>query len=115
MKMARLALGLFLILSFAVSAPAAPVTVTYTWTAPTTGSPVISYDVEITNNGTTWTSYAVATTTSVSVTVQELQMVQIRVRGKDALGRPGPWSVASDPWTNDPGPPGGCGKPTRVP
>jgi len=116
MRTAKLLISCLLFLSLAVSAPAAPVVVNYTWTVPTTGSPVVSYDVELsTNAGTGWTQYASVSTNSVNVTVLDLQTVIIRVRGKDALGRTGPWSASSDPWMNDPGPPGGCGKPTRTP
>lgn len=91
------------------------VTVTWTWTAPTTGSAVHHYVVQTTNNGTTWTDVPTQLTTnsytrSCTVGVN----IQIRVAGVDAAGRQGVWSDAADPFVPDAGVPGVPSKPVRV-
>ena len=104
------------IAGLAVVANTAPQNVTYTWTAPTTGSPVVSYEVDRSlDGGTTWTLYTTTTSASAVVVAPDLTPIVIRVRAVDGLGRKGAYSLTSDPYTNDPGPPGACGKPTRVP
>ena len=105
-----------LLLPLLLSMPlvAAPVNVTYTWSAPTTGAACVSYEVERSlDGGTTWTPYTTTTSTTAVVVAPEMIPVIIRVRGVDSLSRKGVWSQSSDPYTNDPGPPGACGKPTR--
>jgi hypothetical protein len=95
---------------------AVPQNVTYTWTAPTTGSPAVSYEVfRSLDNGTTWTLYATPTAPSAVVVAPDLTPIIVRVRAVDALGRKGMYSESSDPYTNDPGPPGACSKPARQP
>jgi hypothetical protein len=94
----------------------APINVTYTWTAPTTGSPCVSYEVQRSlDNGASWQVFTTTTSTSAVVAAPDLTPIIIRVRGVDALARTGVWSMSSDPYTNDPGPPGACSKPTRQP
>lgn len=114
-RLTQLTIAAAMLLSLCVPATAQTTNVTYTWTAPTTGSPVVSYEVErSTDNGSTWTLYTTTTSPSAAVAAPALQTIIVRVRGADSLGRKGPWSVNSDPYMNDPGPPGACGKPTRM-
>ena len=97
-------------------AATAPINVTYTWTAPTTGSTCASYDVERSlDGGTSWTAYSVVTAASAVVVAPELTPIVVRVRGTDSLGRKGLWSDPSLAFTNDPGAPGACGRPARQP
>ncbi len=85
---------------------------TYSWTAPTTGSPVHHYEVQrSSDNGTSWTSVTTTTTASVVLALNVGTTYLVRVRALDAQGRAGPWSASSDPNTPDAGPPGACGKP----
>lgn len=88
--------------------------VTYTWSAPTTGSAVHHYVVQTSSNGTTWTTIA-AQPTSPSVTIAAPVGVTIlvRVAGVDAQGRQGVYSEASDPFVPDAGQPGAPGKPVK--
>lgn len=88
--------------------------VTYTWSAPTTGSAVHHYVVQTSSNGTTWTTIA-AQPTSPSVTVAAPVGVTIlvRVAGVDAQGRQGVYSDPSDPFVPDAGQPGAPGKPVK--
>lgn len=92
------------------------VEVTYSWTAPTSGSPVVKYGVEKSfDAGATWSFHAFTTnaTPSIAISVPVLQSIQIRVYGVDALNRQGIKSTPSDPYLADPGVPGACGKPSR--
>lgn len=115
-RFGQMLVSIILLVALAVPAHAGPVTVTYTWSYPTTGSPAVSFDIDRSlDGGTTWASYATSTTNQCSVIVMDLTTVIIRVRGKDSLGRTGVWSLSSDAYTNDPGPPGACGKPARTP
>jgi hypothetical protein len=88
--------------------------VTYTWTAPTTGSAVAYYLVEVSNDGgANWT--VAGTTLDLTYTFTDFQNFDtyiVRVAGVDAQGRQGPYSVPSDPYTPDLGPPGAPGVPT---
>lgn len=81
-------------------------TVHFAWSAPTTGSPVVLYNFSIMSDSTAvpvvvsstsllWTHYSMPT-----------GLWYVRVQGKDALDRVGPWSWALV-W-NDAGAPGGC-------
>jgi len=97
-------------------AATAPINVTYTWTAPTTGSTCVSYDVERSlDGGTTFAAYSTVTANSAVVVAPELTPIAVRVRGVDSLGRKGVWSDPSLAFTNDPGSPGSCGRPARQP
>jgi hypothetical protein len=91
----------------AAGAPA----VTATWDAPTEGSPVVFYVLEIYEDGEL---FIVDTTEDTSFVVPAGIFLAgpqytARVRGVDAQDRTGPWSLWSDPYVFDPGPPGGCG------
>ncbi len=87
------------------------VTLDYSWTAPTTGSPVDHYVVEHSVDGGSWSQIATASSNSYSLTASVGHSHSIRVAGVDAEGRQGAYSEASDPFTPDPGPPGAPGKP----
>lgn len=116
MRVLKVLLALALVLMFVVPVASAPINVTYSWTAPTTGSACVAYEVERSlDNGVTWTAYTTTTSTTAVVVAPDLQPIVIRVRGVDSLGRKGVYSASSDPFTNDPGPPGACGKPARIP
>ena len=113
-RIVQVALALLMLVPLTVAAQTTTMQVTYTWTAPTTGSPVAHYDVERSSDaGATWVAAGTPVSPSVTLTVPVLTVIIVRVRGVDATNRPGIWSATSDPYTADPGPPGGCGKPSR--
>ena len=89
--------------------------VTYTWTAPTTGSTVDHYVVQHSADGGAWTTvsdnlHAITYVLAAAYDVEH----SIRVAGVDALGRQGPWSLSSEPYTPTLGAPGQPGKPIAV-
>jgi len=89
--------------------------VTYTWTAPTTGSPVDHYVVQHSVDGGAWVTVATDVTGTTYVLSAEYDhQHQIRVAGVDAQGRQGPFSEPSDPYTPTLGAPGQPGKPVAV-
>lgn len=81
------------------------------WTAPTTGSPAVSYVLQLSVDGGPFVTYGTTETTSLSLTLDNLKTYIARVAGVDALGRQGPWSEDSDPYLADLGLPGQPGKP----
>ena len=85
--------------------------VSYTWTAPTTGTAVEYYVVEHSVNGGNWTQIGTTTENSYTLDATVGQSHQIRVAGVDASDRQGPFSNASDPYMPDAGAPGQPGKP----
>ncbi len=85
--------------------------VDYSWTAPTTGSTVDHYVVELSVAGGAWGQIATVSTNSYTLTAAVGISHQIRVAGVDVDSRQGPFSVASDAYTPDPGSPGQPGKP----
>ncbi len=85
--------------------------VTYTWTPPTTGSPVDHYVVEHSVNDGPFVQIATVTTNTYTLAATVDDSHQVRVAGVDALARQGPYSEASDPYTPQLGPPGQPGKP----
>jgi hypothetical protein len=89
--------------------------VTYTWTAPTTGSTVDHYVVQHSASGGTWVTVNdnLHATTYVLAAAYDVEH-SIRVAGVDALGRQGPWSLSSEPYTPTLGAPGQPGKPIAV-
>ena len=103
-----------LIIAFAGAAQAQE-SVAYNWTAPTTGSPVDHYVVQHSTDGGAWVTVDDNVTT-LSFTLSAAYDVEhrIRVAGVDALGRQGPWSTASDPYTPSLGAPGQPGQPIAV-
>lgn len=112
-RISMIALAALLIGSIAIGQTTS-LNVTYTWSAPTTGSAVHHYVVQTSSNGTTWTTIA-AQPTSPSVTVAAPVGVTIlvRVAGVDAQGRQGVYSDPSDPFVPDAGQPGAPGKPVK--
>ena len=67
--------------------------VTYQWTPPTSGSTVVYYDME-----TTLGQHFTATRAKKRITVPADSPHRVRVRGVDAHGVTGPWSVYSNTW-----------------
>jgi hypothetical protein len=82
--------------------------VNYTWTEPTTGSPVAHYNVFWSSDGVSWVLQDTTHTNAWSFSPGTFPY-QISVSGVDASQREGPRSDASDP---DIGPPGQPGKPS---
>ncbi|MDX2472967.1 MAG: hypothetical protein QNL91_04605 [Candidatus Krumholzibacteria bacterium] len=85
--------------------------VSYTWTAPTTGTAVDHYVVQHSVDGGTWSQVSTVSTNNYTLTATIGNSHQIRVAGVDASDRQGPYSVASDPYSPDPGSPSQPGKP----
>jgi hypothetical protein len=85
--------------------------VNYSWSAPTTGSPVDHYVVEHSVDGGSWNEVATVSSNSYTLSATIGDSHRIRVAGVDASNRQGPFSVASDPYSPDPGSPGQPGKP----
>lgn len=115
--MKKLMLALALVVSLiTTNAFAAAPPVTYTWTAPTTGSPVVRYTVELRTNGGAWVEVSTSTTspTYTFSTFNYLSTYEVRVAGVDALNRKGAYSANSDPYMPDQGVPGAPSKPTVV-
>lgn len=67
----------------------------YEWTAPTTGSPVVKYAVEVSVNGAVTDTIFVVGATTVEIEVKAVTDYTIRVAGIDAANRWGPWSAPS--------------------
>lgn len=89
--------------------------VTYTWTAPTTGSSVDHYVIQHSVDGgpfVTVDANVASNTYLITLTYESEHAV--RVAGVDTQGRQGAWSVASDPYTPTLGAPGQPGKPIAV-
>jgi hypothetical protein len=87
------------------------VEVTYTWTPPSSGTPVDHYIVELSVNGSPFYQIDTSTSNTITITVPVDETHQVRVAGVDASDRQGPYSESSDPYTPDVGPPGQPGKP----
>lgn len=85
--------------------------VSYSWTAPTTGSPVAQYVVQQSIDGGAFTTVGTSSTNTYILVATIGHSHRIRVAGVDAQSRQGPYSEASDPYTPDLGPPGQPGKP----
>ena len=111
LKITLFAVLLAIVLPAASSLAQAEVQVNYTWTAPTTGSPVDHYVVQHSINGGQWAQIATTNENSYTLSATVGQSHQIRVAGVDAEDRQGPFSVASDPYMPDLGAPGQPGKP----
>lgn len=79
------------------------------WTAPITGSPVVTYVLQLSRDGEPFETYATTDTTTVIMSLDVLHEYIARVAGVDALDRQGPWSEPSSPYLVDPGPPGSPG------
>jgi hypothetical protein len=106
-----LGLMLFASVAFAQISPPA----TFTWSAPTTGTAVVEYVVELSIDGGAWTQVAVTTTNQHTFSdFVYLTTYEVRVAGVDASDRQGPFSVPSDPYTPDQGVPGAPSKPVII-
>jgi len=110
-KLTLFAVLLAVILPAASSYAQTEIPVDYTWTAPTTGTPVDRYVVEHSVNGGQWTQVGTTNDNTFTLTATTGESHQIRVAGVDASNRQGPYSVASNPYTPDAGAPGQPGKP----
>lgn len=77
-----------------------PASLSYSWTVPTDGTPVVSYVVEVKINGeVTRLADPVFETTVTLMDVEYLHEYQIRVAGVDAEGHQGPFSLWSEPFS----------------
>jgi hypothetical protein len=101
------------VLATSASAQTTTVNVSYTWTAPTSGSAVDHYVVEVKVDSGNFTQVGTTSTNSYTLTAAVGHAHQIRVAGVDAQDRQGPFSVASDSYTPDAGAPSAPGKPVR--
>jgi hypothetical protein len=88
--------------------------VSYAWGSPETGSPVHHYIVEHSVNGGPFAQIATASTGDYTLIATVGDTHQIRVAGVDALGRQGPFSVPSEPYAPELGPPGQPGQPIPI-
>jgi hypothetical protein len=107
-------LGILALLGTLGAAPAAAQTtvqVTASWTAPTEGSPVDHYILQLSTDGGPFVTVGSVTGTEYVLELEVGSTYVARVGGVDAQDRQGPWSESSDPYTPDIGPPGAPGKP----
>ncbi len=88
--------------------------VSFTWTAPTTGSAVAHYVVQHQVDGGTWVDIDTTATESYTLSADYDLEHSIRVAGVDSESRQGPWSVASAPYTPTLGAPGQPGQPIAL-
>ena len=112
---ATLALAILttVLLAMPAAAQTTTVNVSYTWTAPSTGSAVVSYVVEQSIDSGTWTQIATSSTNSYTLAASVGHSHRIRVAGVDATARQGVFSLPSDAYVADAGAPGQPGKPIR--
>jgi hypothetical protein len=85
--------------------------ISYQWTAPTTGAPVVHYVVEQSINGGSWVSIGTSDTNTFTLTATVGDSHRIRVAGVDADSRLGVYSVASESVVPTMDPPGQPGQP----
>jgi len=111
LKITMFAVLLAVVLPAASTLAQTEMPVNYSWTAPTTGTPVDHYVVEHSINGGQWTQIATTTDNSYTLDATLGQSHQIRVAGVDASDRQGLFSQASDAFMPDAGAPGQPGKP----
>ena len=96
------------------------VNTTYQWNGPTTGSTAVRYAFEVSENGGPYvqiTDVIPATPDPIQFTVplEVFNTYTVRVQAADEKDRWGPYSLASDPYTPDLGPPGQPTVPIRIP
>lgn len=111
LTMTTIAVMLAVVLPAATAHAQTEMPVSYTWTAPTTGTAVDHYVVEHSIDGGTWVQVASVSTNSYTLTASVGNSHRIRVAGVDASDRQGPYSLPSDPHSPDAGAPGQPGKP----
>jgi hypothetical protein len=115
-RLLMILVALVVLVPMVVEAQTTTMPVTYTWTAPTTGSAVHHYIVQTSANLTAWTTLTAQPATPVITIPAAVGVnIQIRVAGVDAQGRQGLWSDPSIPFVLDAGAPGVSGTPIRVP
>lgn len=80
---------------------------TFAWTAPTTGTTPVRYEVQIRKGGPASTDIdsREVTTNRVTFDVEWLTLYEVRVRAVDAGNRVGPWSIWSQAEDRDHGEP----------
>ncbi len=108
------AVPLTLLLLGIMTAPATAQTtvqVTFVWTAPTEGTPVDHYVVEHSVNGGPYDQVGTVTGLNYTLVATVGDSHVIRVAGVDDQARQGPYSLSSEPYTPDLGPPGQPGQP----
>ena len=88
--------------------------VSFTWSAPTTGSTVAHYVVQHQVDGGVWVNIDTTTLESYTLSAEYDVAHSIRVAGVDSESRQGPWSVASTAYTPTLGAPGQPGQPTAL-
>jgi hypothetical protein len=96
--------GIILLLLLAL--PAQSLDIQWTWTPPTTGTPVEYYEVELMVNDGDWQPFGTSIVPTLT-TEMPVGTSLVRVRGVDEFGRAGGWSESSEPFIDN-GPPGGC-------
>ena len=107
-------LGVLAVLSLVGALPAAAQTsvqVTASWNPPTEGSPVQHYVFQLSIDGAPFSTIGTVQGTSYQLELEIGRTYIARVAGVDAQDRQGPWSLPSDPYAPDVGPPGQPGKP----
>ena len=119
MKNRTLTLVLLALLSLSLlaAAPAVAqttVTLEYTWDAPQTGSPVDHYVIEHSVNGGPFVQVGTSSTNTFILEATVGDSHRVRVAGVDDQNRQGPFSLPSDPYTPDVGPPGQPGQPVLL-
>jgi hypothetical protein len=115
MKLAKLLIAVLMLASVTVSAQTTVMPTTYSWTAPTTGSPVHHYIVSLKAGEAAWVTVGTPTAPTYMVPCVPGVVNIVRVQGVDSAGRIGLWSDPSLDYTPDAGAPGACGKPARQP
>jgi hypothetical protein len=108
MKRLILMMMLMLTVTFAY---AQDVEVSASWIAPTEGSPVVNYVLELSEDGGPYVVYGSTEQTTMILLLKNFVTYTARVSGIDAQDRQGPWSNPSEPYTVDIGPPGQPGQP----
>ena len=99
--MLALAAGVFLVTGAVKDAPP----VNYVWTAPTEGSRVVFYRVQLSRNDGEFAVIDSTPTTSYTLAVEWGDKYVIRVAGVDAADRQGPYSIPSEPYPPETPPP----------
>ncbi len=112
-KIAGITLGLLITTIIAATPVMAQteVAVNFQWTEPATGSAVDHYVVQQSIDGGPWVEIATSSTNTFTLNATVGMAHSLRVAAVDAENRQGLFSVASDPYTPDPGNPGQPGKP----
>jgi len=115
MKLAKFLIALLMLASVTVSAQTTVMPTTYSWTPPTTGSPVHHYIVSLKAGDAAWVTVGTPTIPTYVVPCVPAVVNIVRVQAVDAAARISVWSEPSLEYTPDAGAPGACGKPIRQP